>query len=47
MTGRKGYSTVLNCRWGLDLYGECGGFSSNFCNSGEVKITWHYGTTET
>ena len=37
MAGTKGYSTLLGCRGGLELYEEGRGFSSNFINSGEVK----------
>ena len=38
MTGKKGYCTVLNCRGGLELYGEGGGFSSTIYNSEGLKI---------
>ena len=41
MTEKKGYSTVLNCRgregWNY-IGGEGGRFSSNFSNSGGIKM---------
>ena len=46
MTGKKGYCTVLNCRGGLELYGEGGGFSSTIYNSEGLKINWDYRSAE-
>ena len=43
---RKGNSTVLKWRGELELYGEGESFSSDFWNSGGVKIKWHYGTAK-